>query len=211
MDGPAAEPVVSRDSGTDTEQEVLLAESIGLALLVVLETLAPAERVAFVLHDMFDLPFEEIAPIVGRTPTAARPLASRARRRVQGTAPVPTADLTRQRSVVDAFLAASRAGDFDALIAVLDPEVVVRADRAAVAAGATAEVCGAAEVARTFAGRARAAQPALVDGTVGLVWAPVGQPRVVFGVTIAGGKIVAIDLVMEPGRVGRFELVMLEE
>ena len=124
------DPMVSREDGIDPEHEALLADSVGLALLVVLETLAPAERVAFVLHDMFDLPFDEIAPIVGRSPTAARQLASRARRRVQGAATVPDADLTRQREVVDAFLAASRGGDFDALLALLDPDVVLRADRA---------------------------------------------------------------------------------
>ena len=151
---------------------MLLADSVGLALLVVLETLAPAERVAFVLHDMFDLPFDQIGPIVGRSPAAARQLASRARRRVQGAATAPDADLARQREVVDAFLAASRGGDFGALVALLDPEVVLRADAAAVRAGASGEVHGAAEVAGTFSGRARAARPALVNGAAGLVWAP---------------------------------------
>ena len=130
LDAHVPEPIVSREDGTDPEHEALLADSVGLALLVVLETLAPAERLAFVLHDMFAVPFDEIAPIVGRSPTAARQLASRARRRVQGAAAVPDADLTRQREVVDAFLAASRGGDFDALLAVLDPDVVLRADRA---------------------------------------------------------------------------------
>jgi RNA polymerase sigma-70 factor (ECF subfamily) len=166
----------SRRDGIDPEHEALLADSVGLALLVVLETLAPAERVAFVLHDMFDLTFDEIAPIVGRSPTAARQLASRARRRVQGAAAEPDADRTRQREVVDAFLAPSRGGDFDALLAVLDPDVVVRADSAAVQAGASREVRGAAAVAETFKGRAGAAQPALVNGAVGLVWAPGGKP-----------------------------------
>ena len=141
------EPIVSREDGIDPEHEALLADSVGLALLVVLETLAPAERLAFVLHDMFAVPFDEIAPIVGRSPAAARQLASRARRRVQGAATAPDADLTRQREVVDAFLAASRGGDFDALLAVLDPDVVLRADRAAVQAGASREVRGAAAVA----------------------------------------------------------------
>src|SRR5947209_19163068 len=140
----APEMIVSREEGVDPEREALLADSVGLALLVVLETLAPAERVALVLHDMFDLPFDEIAPIVGRSPTAARQLASRARRRVQGAAAVPEPDLTRQRQIVDAFLAASRGGDFAALLALLDPEVVLRADRAAVDAGAPQEVRGAA-------------------------------------------------------------------
>src|SRR5438067_1495687 len=145
-----SEPIVSREDGTDPEHEALLADAVGPALLVVLDTLAPAERVAFVLHDVFAVPFEEIAAIVGRSPAAARQLASRARRRVRGAATAPDADLTRQREVVDAFLAASRAGDFDALLAVLDPDVVLRADRAAVQAGAAREVRGAAAVAHTF-------------------------------------------------------------
>jgi len=205
------EPIVSREGGTDPEQEALLADSVGLALLVVLDTLAPAERVAFVLHDMFAVPFDEIAPIVGRSPTAARQLASRARRRVQGAAAVPDADLTRKREVVDAFLAASRGGDFDALLAVLDPDVVLRADSAAVAAGASREVRGARAVAETFKGRARAAQPALVNGAAGAVWAPGGQPRVVFGFTITRGKIVAIDLLSDPAHLAQIDLVVLDE
>jgi len=193
-----APPIASHEAGIDPEHEALLADSVGLALLVVLETLAPAERVAFVLHDLFDLPFDEIAPIVGRSPTAARQLASRARRRVQGAATVPDGDLTRQREVVDAFLAASRGGDFDALLAVLDPNVVLRADREAVQMGASGEVRGAAAVARTFSGRARVAQPALVNGAAGAVWAQGGRPRVVFEFTITGGRIVAIHLVADP-------------
>ncbi len=205
------EPIVSREGGTDPEQEALLADSVGLALLVVLDTLAPAERVAFVLHDLFAVPFDEIAPIVGRSPTAARQLASRARRRVQGAAAVPDADLTRKREVVDAFLAASRGGDFDALLAVLDPDVVLRADSAAVAAGASREVRGARAVAETFKGRARAAQPALVNGAAGAVWAPGGQPRVVFGFTITRGKIVAIDLLSDPAHLAQIDLVVLDE
>ncbi len=205
------EPIVSREGGTDPEQEALLADSVGLALLVVLDTLAPAERVAFVLHDLFAVPFDEIAPIVGRSPTAARQLASRARRRVQGAAAVPDADLTRKREVVDAFLAASRGGDFYALLAVLDPDVVLRADSAAMAAGASREVRGARAVAETFKGRARAAQPALVNGAAGAVWAPGGQPRVVFGFTITRGKIVAIDLLADPAHLAQIELVVLDE
>src|SRR5207245_18040 len=161
------EPTVSREDRTHPEHDALLADSVGLALLVVLETLAPAERVAFVLHDMFDLPFDEIAPIVGRSPTAARQLASRARRRVQGAAAVPEPDLARQRHVVDAFLAASRGGDFEALLAVLDPDVVLRADPMAVQIGASREGRGAAAVAGAFSGRARFAQAALVNGSVG--------------------------------------------
>ena len=176
-----------------------------------LETLAPAERLAFVLHDMFAVPFDEIATIVGRSPAAARQLASRARRRVQGTdvADAP-ADRARQRAVVDAFLAASRSGDFDALLALLDPDVVLRADEAAVRTGGlAAEVRGAAAVAETFAGRARAAQPALIDGVVGLTWAPGGQPKAVFDLTIADGRIVAIDLILDPDHVGDLDVVLL--
>src|SRR2546425_986589 len=205
------EPTASREDGVDPEREALLADSVGLALLVVLQTLAPAERVAFVLHDMFDLPFDEIAPIVGRSPTAARQLASRARRRVQGAATVPDADPTRQRKVVDAFLAASRGGDFDALLEVLDPDVVLRADSAAVQMGASRDIRGAKAVADTFSGRARAAQPALVNGAVGLVWAPGGRPRVVFGFTITRGKIVAVDLIADHVRLGQLDLVVLDE
>jgi RNA polymerase sigma factor (sigma-70 family) len=205
------EPILTPEDGGDPEHEALLGDSVGLALLVVLETLAPAERIAFVLHDMFDLPFDEIAPIVGRSPAAARQLASRARRRVQGAATVPDADLTRQREVVDAFLAASRGGDFDALLAVLDPDVVLRADRAAVRMGASREVRGAAAVADTFSGRARVARPALVNGAVGLVWAQSGRPRVVFGFTIARGKIVEIDLVADPERLRQLDLAVLDD
>jgi RNA polymerase sigma-70 factor (ECF subfamily) len=205
------EPIVSREDRIDPEHEALLADSVGPALLVVLETLAPAERLAFVLHDMFAVPFDEIAPIVGRSPGAARQLASRARRRVQGAATVPDADLTQQRKVVDAFLAAARGGDFDALLAVLDPDVVLRADDAAVQAGASREVRGAAAVADTFAGRARAAQPALVNGAVGLVWARGGRPQVVFGLTITGEKIVEIDLLADPERLRQLDLVVLDD
>ena len=207
----AAPPIASREAGIDPEHEALLADSVGLALLVVLETLAPAERVAFVLHDLFDLPFDEIAPIVGRSPTAARQLASRARRRVQGAATVPDGDLTRQREVVDAFLAASRGGDFDALLAVLDPDVVLRADREAVQMGASGEVRGAAAVARTFSGRARVAQPALVNGAAGAVWAQGGRPRVVFEFTITGGRIVEIHLVADPERLRQLDLAIQRE
>jgi RNA polymerase sigma-70 factor (ECF subfamily) len=210
LDAQVPEPIVSREEGIGPEHDAILADSVGLALLVVLETLAPAERVAFVLHDMFDLPFDQIAPIVGRSPTAARQLASRARRRVQGAARVTDADRTRRRQVVDAFLTASRSGDLAALLAVLDPDVVLRADRAAVDAGASAEVRGAAAVAETFSGRARAAQPALVNGAAGLVWAPGGRPRVIFGFTITGGKIVAIDLVADPERLGQLDLAILD-
>jgi RNA polymerase sigma-70 factor (ECF subfamily) len=210
MGDHAPEPIVSREDGIDPEHEALMADSVGLALLVVLDTLAPAERVAFVLHDMFDLPFDEIAPVVGRSPAAARQLASRARRRVQGAATVPDADLARRRAVVDAFLAASRGGDFAALLAVLDPDVVLRADRAAVQAGASTEVRGAPAVAETFAGRASAARPALVNGAAGLVWAPGGRPRVVFGFTIVRGRIVEINLVADPDRLRELDLAILD-
>ena len=209
LDAQAPDPIESHEAGVDPEHQAVLADSVGLALLVVLETLAPAERVAFVLHDMFDLPFDEIAPIVGRSPTAARQLASRARRRVQGAALVAEPDLPRQRNVVDAFLAASRGGDFEALLAVLDPEVVLRADRAAVQIGASGEVRGVAAVARTFAGRAKEAQPALIDGAAGLVWAPGGRPRVVFGFTIEQGKIVAIDMIADRERLGQLDIAIL--
>ena len=207
----ADEAVPRLAAAADAEQEALLAESVGLAMLVVLDRLTPAERVAFVLHDMFDLPFEEIAGIVGRSVDASRQLASRARRRVRGATGDPEADRDRQRQVVEAFLAASRRGDFDALLALLDPSVVARADAAAVAAGAAPEVRGAAEVATTFAGRARAARPALVDGLVGLAWAPGGHPRVVFDFTTENGRIVAIDLIADPARLGELELELLNE
>ena len=191
------------------EQEAVLADSVGLAMLVVLDTLAPAERVAFVLHDMFGLPFGEIGAATGRSAAAARQLASRARRRVQGAATAPGADPARQREVVDAFLAASRGGDFGALVAVLDPEVVLRADAAAVRAGAPGEVHGSAEVAGTFSGRARAVRPALVNGAAGAVWLQRGQPRMVFGFTISGGKVAAIDMLADPGHIRRLDLVVL--
>ena len=202
------EPIASREDGGDPEHEALLADSVGLALLVVLDTLTPAERLAFVLHDMFAVPFDEIAPIVERSPAATRQLASRARRRVQGAAP-PDADLGRRREVVDAFLAASRGGDFQALVALLDPEVVLRADQAAVQVGASQEVRGAAAVAGTFSGRARAAQLALINGAPGVVWAPGGRPRVVFGFTITGGKIVAIEMLADPERLRQLDLAVL--
>lgn len=205
------ERIVSRADQTDPESEALLADSVGVALLVVLETLTPAERVAFVLHDMFDLPFDEIAPIVRRSPEAARKLASRARHRVQGAPTNPELELTRKREVVDAFLAASRGGDLNALLAVLDPDVVLRADSAAVQTGASAEVRGAPAVAETFKGRAVAARPALVNGVAGAAWAPGGRPRVVFAFTITGGKIVAIDLVADPARLGEIDLVILDD
>jgi RNA polymerase sigma-70 factor (ECF subfamily) len=185
---------------SDAEREAMLAGSIGPALHVVLETLAPAERVAFVLHDMFAVPFDEIARIVGRTPGATRQLASRARRRVQGRDVSPAADRERQRRIVEAFLAASRNGDFAGLLAVLDPDVVARGDEAAVAFGAIAEVNGAQAVAETFVGRARGARPALIAGEPGLVWAPGGTPRVAFVFTVDDDRIVEIEFVADPER-----------
>jgi RNA polymerase sigma factor (sigma-70 family) len=205
------EPVAGGREAIDPEEEAIVADSVGLAMLVVLETLAPAERLAFVLHDMFDVPFDEIAAIVGRSAAATRQLASRARRRVRGAPAVSGADVSRQQEVVRAFLAASRGGDFDALVALLDPDVVLRADGAAVQSGASPEARGAAAVAGTFAGRARAARPALVDGAAGLVWAPGGRPRVVFGFTIAAGKIVAIELVAEPTRLNELDVIILDD
>jgi RNA polymerase sigma factor (sigma-70 family) len=204
------EPIVSRADGVDPEHQALLADSVGLALLVVLETLTPAERLAFVLHDMFAVPFDEIAPIVERSPTAARQLASRARRRVQGAAPVPDADLVRQREVVDAFLAAAREGDFEALVAVLDPDVVLRVDGGV--GGASREVRGASAVARRalrFTGRAPFARPALVNGAAGAVVAAGGRPLAVAGCTVAGGRIVEIDLLTDPVRLRDLNLTQI--
>ena len=203
------EPITSPAGGTDPEQQAVLADSVGLALLVVLETLAPAERLAFVLHDMFAAPFDEIAPILGRSPNAAKQLASRARRRVQGAGTVPDADLGRRREVVGAFLAASRGGDFEALLALLDPDVMLRADPAAVRAGASKEVRGGPAVAGAFSGRARDAKLALVDGAAGAVWAPGGRPRVVFGFTITRGKIAGIDMLADPARLRQLDLLIL--
>jgi len=209
LDAHLPEPIVGAEDG-DPEREALLADSLGPALLVVLETLAPAERLAFVLHDMFAVPFDEIATILGRSTAATKMLASRARHRVQGVDAVPDVNPTRQREIVDAFLAASRGGDFDGLLAVLDPDVVLRADGTAVQTGAASEVRGAPAVAGTFAGRARAAQPVLVNGVAGLVWASGGRPRVVFTFTIAGGKIVGIDMVADPDRLRELDLVLTD-
>jgi RNA polymerase sigma factor (sigma-70 family) len=201
-----------RKDGINPEQEALLADSVGLALLVVLETLAPAERLAFVLHDMFDLSFDEIAPIVDRSPTAARQLASRARRRIQGAPTSHNTDLTSQRQVVDAFLAAARGGNFEALLAVLDPDVVLRSDPAAVPRGVPTEIRGAAAIAnRAVKGGARAAQPALVNGEVGVIVAPRGRLLMVLRFTIANGKIVEIEAVADPKRLSHLELAILSD
>jgi RNA polymerase sigma-70 factor (ECF subfamily) len=202
------EPIVSPEDGTDPEHEALLADSVGLALLVVLETLTPPERLAFVLHDMFAVPFDEIAPIVDRSPEAARQLASRARRRVRG-APVPDVDLDRQRELVDAFLAAARGADFDALVAVLDQDVVLRIDRGARPRGASREVRGALSVAKrgvAFGRLAPFARRALVNGAAGLVVARHRRLLGVAGFTVAHGKIVEIDLLMDPARLRELDL-----
>jgi RNA polymerase sigma-70 factor, ECF subfamily len=213
VDVHVPEPIVSRADGVDPEHEALLADSVGLALLVVLETLDPAERLAFVLHDMFAVPFDEIAPMVGRTPTAARQLASRARRRVQGEATVPDADLTRQREVVDAFFAAARGGDFDALVAVLDPDVVLRADGGTLRPSDTRVVRSAEQVARRalmFAGLSPYVRPALVNGVAGVVVAPHDQPFSVMAFTVVGGRIVAIDALSDPERLRDLDLTVLD-
>jgi RNA polymerase sigma factor (sigma-70 family) len=210
LDVDGFEPSASRDGGIDPEQETLLADSVGLALLVVLDTLAPPERIAFVLHDLFNVPFDEIAPIVGRSATAARQLASRARRRVQGADVVGETDRALQREIVAAFLAAARGGDFNALLALLDPDAVIVADPTAVGLGAEPEVRGAAAVAGVFSKRARTARPALVDGLSGLVWAPGGRLRVVFDFTIADGKILAVNLIGDPDGIAAIALEILE-
>ncbi len=201
------QPAPGHERSLDPEREAELADSVGLALLVVLEALAPAERVAFVLHDMFDLPFEEIAPIVGRSPTAARQLASRARRRVRGGR--TSSDVASQRRVVDAFLAAARSGDIAGLLAVLDPDVVLRADRAAVRLGDVTELHGAEAVAANFKGKAQAARPALVDGALGVVVAPQGRLLLVLNLTFAGDRIAAIEVVADPDRLGALDLSTL--
>ena len=206
------DPVVDRADGTDPEHEALLADSVGLALLVVLETLAPAERLAFVLHDMFGVPFDDIASIVDRSPDAARQLASRARRRVGG-APVPSAaDLTAQWQLVDAFLAAARDGNFDALIAVLDPHVVLRADGGA--SGLTREVQGAQNVAGqalTWSRVDLSLRRALINGAAGIVSLRDGQPFSVGAITVRNGKIVEIDILADPERLRRLDFSMLDD
>jgi RNA polymerase sigma-70 factor, ECF subfamily len=207
------EPIVDRADGTDPEHEALLADSVGLALLVVLETLNPAERLAFVLHDMFAVPFDEIAPIVDRSPDAARQLASRARRRVQGEAPTPDADVNTQREVLDAFLAAAREGDFEGLLKVLDPDVVLRADRGAASIGGSRVVRGAANVARQAQAFSRLdidVRPALVNGAVGTVTLRDGQPFAIAGFTIRNRRIVEMDVFADPERLSQLDLIILD-
>jgi RNA polymerase sigma factor (sigma-70 family) len=204
-------PAIAAPHAIDPEQEALLADSIGVALLVILQTLSPAERLAFVLHDMFDLPYAEIAPIVGRTENTAAQLAARARRRVRGKTPNPAADLVRQRRLVDAFLAAARDGDFDALLTVLDGDVVLHVD--ATAAGTAMTFHGAHTVAanaRAFSANARFAEPALVDGAVGIVVAPKGKLALVLRFGVVGDKITEIDIDADPQQLGRFSLALLD-
>jgi RNA polymerase sigma factor (sigma-70 family) len=212
------DPLLSPDAELQPEEEALLADSVGLALLVVLDALAPAERLAFVLHDMFELPFEEIAPMVGRTPAAARQLASRARRRVKGAAvPAPDTDLARQREVVDAFFSAARGGDFDALVAVLDPGVVLRIDAGARRRAASMQIHGAAAVAgQALSGLASALpavhlRPVLVNEAAGVLVTRRGQPVMVMGFTVAVGKIVEIDAIADPERVRRIAAAVLHD
>src|ERR1700722_20302465 len=212
--------ILDHPGGTDPEHEALLADSVGVALLVVLDTLSPAERLAFVLHDIFAVPFDEIAPIVERSSEAARQLASRARRRIQGEPTVPDVDVQRQREVVDAFLAAARDGDFEALLDVLDPDVVVRADQGAVPVGAGGGagadfglVCGAAQVARramVFAQLGLLTQPALVNGVAGAVTTRDGVAFSVGAFTVRGGKVVALDILADPDRLRSLDLTILD-
>ena len=210
LDVHVPEPIVDRADGTDPEHEALVADSVGLALLVVLETLSPAERLAFVLHDIFAVPFDEIAPIVDRSPEAARQLASRARRRVRAENTVPDVDLDAQREVVDAFHAAARDGDFDRLVAALDPDVVLRAD---FGAAGSREVRGAAAVASQAAFYSRLGltmKPALINGAVGVVTTRDGQPFSVGAFTVRGGRIVAMDWLADPSRLRELDLTILE-
>jgi RNA polymerase sigma-70 factor (ECF subfamily) len=214
-EGHLPDPIVTRDAKLDPEHEVLLADSVGLALQIVLDTLPPAERLAFVLHDMFDVPFDEIAPMVGRTSTATRQLASRARRRVQGASvPTPDPDLARQRQVVDAFFAAARKGDFDALVAVLDPDVVLRSDGGERRRAASFVRRGAAEVARSALAAAlpfAILRPARVNGVAGVVVMIKGRPFALMGFTVAHGKIVEIDVLFDPERLARLDLAVLDD
>ena len=211
LEASTSEPRTLRESEGNPEQEMLLADSVGLALLVVLDRLSPAERLAFVLHDIFAMPFEEIAPIVDREVPATRQLASRARRRVRGGATVKDADLPSQRTVVDAFLAAARGGDFNALLTVLDPEMVFRIDGATSPKGLPREVHGAPAVARQFLGRAQGFRTALVNGAVALIVAPRGHLFLVLNLTIRNGKIAEIEAVADPTRLRQFDLAVLDD
>lgn len=207
LDAAPEEPAVDPDDSAEREQ--WLADSVGLALLVVLDRLAPAERVAFVLHDMFDLPFETIAPIVERTPAATRQLASRARRRVRG-AQAGKADIARQREIVDAFLTAAREGNLERLVALLDPDVVFQADQVAAKMGGISELRGAETVAATFKGRAQAAKPALVDDAVGVAVVLGGTLKIVLSLTFADGRIAGIEAIADPERIAGFKVAMFD-
>jgi RNA polymerase sigma factor (sigma-70 family) len=212
LEGRLPDVLVDRVDGIDPEHEALLADSVGLALLAVLETLSPAERLAFVLHDIFAVPFDEIAPIVDRSPEAARQLASRARRRVRAERTVPDADLETQREVADAFMAAARDGDFDRLVAILDPDVVLRADFGP--AGGSQELHGAATVASQALGFARLGleiRPALINGVVGAVSFLHGQPFSIGAMTVRNGKIVELDFLTDPDRLRRIDLTVLDD
>jgi RNA polymerase sigma factor (sigma-70 family) len=210
LDDYAPELIESRADAPDPEQEALMADSVGLALLVVLDTLSPAERLAFVLHDMFSVPFDEIAPILERTPDATKMLASRARRRLKAADTTPdNEDPARHRALVRAFLAAARNGDFASLLVLLHPDAVQRADGTAIAKGAPPELRGAAAVAGQWSGRAQAARPALIDGAAGALWTTRGKPIVVFDFTVAGREIVAIELIADPDRLRRLNLTIL--
>ncbi|MFL6051639.1 MAG: RNA polymerase sigma factor SigJ [Actinoallomurus sp.] len=214
LDVRVPDPIIGREDGHDPEHQAVLADSVGLALLVVLETLTPAERLAFVLHDMFAVPFEEIGPMVERSPAAARQLASRARRRVRGQAPAPEPDLARQRDVVAAFFAAARDGDFEALVAVLDPDVVLRSDGGTARARHTAVISGARSVAAqaiTFGRLAPHARPALVNGAAGVVVVANGRPLSVMAFTVTDGRIAAIDVLADPERLGGLDLAVADE
>ena len=194
----------------DPAQQAVMAESVGAALMVVLDSLAPAERVAFVLHDVFAVPFDEVGEVVGRTPEAARQLASRARRRVQGTEPTAAVDLVRQRDVVDAFLRAARGGDFEELVRLLDPDVVLQPDAAAMRMGSFRETHGATEVATLLSGGARAATLAIVGGAAGLVWAPRGETKGVIEFTVVDGRIVAMRVIGDAERIRDLDIVTLD-
>jgi len=210
-DGELERPMVEPSAADDPEAEVVLAESVGAALLVVLDLLSPAERVAFVLHDVFAVPFDDVAEILGRSPDATRQLASRARRRLQGTEPTAGLDLVRQRDVVDAFLRAARGGDFDALLQLLHPDVELVPDAAAVAMGSLREMHGARDVATALSGGAQGARLAIIEGLAGFVWAPGGQTRGVVEFTIHDGRIVEINVTGDADRIAELDLVLLDD
>lgn len=204
------EPARPSDGGGDPEHEAILADTVGAALQVVLEALAPAERLAFVLHDVFAMPFDDISAVLGRSPNAAKQLASRARRRTQSAPPVTETDVSRRRAVVDAFLAASRGGDLEGLIALLDPDIVLHADQAAATMGSPELVRGASAVANVFSGRALGAKPALLDGIIGIAWAPGGRAKVAWDFTVIDGRVARIDMVADEHSLNELELVLLD-